>query len=609
MVELKLESIEEQNMPRDCFISVRVGDTQKLSRLAATRVYKFPQAGDRRYGKIEVFRRIGACSVDIDPSNINLREINVDCKEAGFGSLGLRINVEGDEAVKKKLEDMAPEGKKVGTKVRAAKDYLSKHGLEVRLSEAMQAVLRDRPENPTEYLAMKLLGLTLGDKMPLQPVSGDSVMREQKEDEPSRQPEPSSKTESAKSSLPVKVAPPVSMLPFGNVYYKPNLVSIDQKAWAKIHGAFSQPARQMETDRKAQAPIGFAFTDFRLLPSVGTWCPPRTVSAPSRTTSSFQPPRESANVTSILPVEAPSSASEKMYQESPTTQRQGAQGIDTEAVRKKACECLVNACLNGDLRKSVVDLASEREKGYSVQEQADRIASTSTADLEAAIIGLPADQRRRLLEAAGRRLREETTQALLSANTDGTLQSAIRDIAAGTRIAPDEANWRLKPSIGSWCTPLFVPPAITPSKEGRTPQLQQCEPPTDLIQKYMQAPSTLLRVRALAEAANAAASTDLLFAAGLAKAAVEAAANSASARERATSAMNPWVATGLAMMAVSAAEVRSPAAAGLIIAAADVALEIAEEDPSCKFYHKPSVASWLRLRQGKNSDWRQAGGQ
>lgn len=161
MVELKLESIEEQNMPRDCFISMRVGDTQKLSRLAATRVYRFPQAGDRRYGKIEVFRRIGACSVDIDPANANMREVSVDCQEGGYGCLGLRIAVEGDERARQKTEE-PPDGKKVGTKVKAAKEYLSKHGLEVRLSEAMQSVLRDRPDNPTEYLAMRLLGQAPG---------------------------------------------------------------------------------------------------------------------------------------------------------------------------------------------------------------------------------------------------------------------------------------------------------------------------------------------------------------------------------------------------------------------------------------------------------------
>merc|ERR1712183_461826 len=42
-------------------------------------------------------------------------------------------------------------------KVGVAKDYISYHNLEARLAEAMQAVLRERPENATEFLAARLL--------------------------------------------------------------------------------------------------------------------------------------------------------------------------------------------------------------------------------------------------------------------------------------------------------------------------------------------------------------------------------------------------------------------------------------------------------------------
>merc|ERR1719414_212412 len=96
MVELRLESLGEAHLPKECFVSVRIGDTQKLSRLASSRVYRFPQ-GDRRYGKIEVFRRIGACSIDVDPESAGTREVSINCEEGGFGSLALRIGINEEE--------------------------------------------------------------------------------------------------------------------------------------------------------------------------------------------------------------------------------------------------------------------------------------------------------------------------------------------------------------------------------------------------------------------------------------------------------------------------------------------------------------------------------
>jgi len=162
-VELRLDSVEDDGMPKDCFVSVRVGDTQKLSRLAQSRVYRFPQATERHYGKIEVFRRIGACNVDVDPAVEGLREVSIDCKDAGFGSLGLKIAVDAEAAAKERPVEEAAAAeahkKDKGTKVKVAKEYLNKHGLEARLSQAMQAVLREKPENPVEFLAARLLGV------------------------------------------------------------------------------------------------------------------------------------------------------------------------------------------------------------------------------------------------------------------------------------------------------------------------------------------------------------------------------------------------------------------------------------------------------------------
>jgi len=153
-----LDLCEEMTAASDTFVSVRVGDYQKLSRLAASRTYRFPQAGDRQYGKIEVFKRIGATAVSIDPLSDDLRKVDVKCSDSSIGNLGFKVAVGCDESSKKKMKTArAAEAAEAGEKAMMAKEYLSKHCLEVRLSEAMQALLRERPENPTQFLADKLL--------------------------------------------------------------------------------------------------------------------------------------------------------------------------------------------------------------------------------------------------------------------------------------------------------------------------------------------------------------------------------------------------------------------------------------------------------------------
>lgn len=151
-----MDTLQELNIPGDCFLSLRVNDTQKISRLSASRVYSFPKLGERKFGKIEVFRRVGVCSIDIDPRYPSTREVYLECRDAEIGTIGLRVGIEADETTKKKVRTEVST-KKPSSRVKAAKEYLSQHSLDVQLSEAMQAVLRERPVNPTEFLAAELL--------------------------------------------------------------------------------------------------------------------------------------------------------------------------------------------------------------------------------------------------------------------------------------------------------------------------------------------------------------------------------------------------------------------------------------------------------------------
>jgi len=258
MVELRLDSVDDASMPSDCYVSVRVGDIQKLSRLSSTRVYRFPQASDKRYGKIEVFRRIGACSVDVDPLNENLRNVSISCQEAGFGSLGLKIAVEADEGTKKKSETTDPviAGKKPPTKVKEAKEYLSKHSLEVRLSEAMQAVLRERPEDPTAFLASKLLEHTKSEKRPPLEISSPQPQKLEHVGTAAK-PAPPATKDTPHNTL---------VVPFAS-FYKDNFKQIKGQAFQSIYDKFPKPKvpqSKQSSEKSSAAPLCHK-------PSVGTW--------------------------------------------------------------------------------------------------------------------------------------------------------------------------------------------------------------------------------------------------------------------------------------------------------------------------------------------------
>mmetsp|Transcript_45038 Transcript_45038/g.104330 ORF Transcript_45038/g.104330 Transcript_45038/m.104330 type:complete len:390 (+) Transcript_45038:77-1246(+) len=165
MVELRFESLEADGMPSECYVSVRIGEHQKFSRLSEKRSFKFAQAPKEgryssRYGKIEIFRRIGSCGLDVDPAREGLREVLVNCSEAGFGSVSMQValdklgkTVPGGEDAVPAVDEHPPVQ---STRGQQAKDYLREHCLEVCLSDAVQAVLRERPADPILMLVQKL---------------------------------------------------------------------------------------------------------------------------------------------------------------------------------------------------------------------------------------------------------------------------------------------------------------------------------------------------------------------------------------------------------------------------------------------------------------------
>eukprot|EP00747_Dinoflagellata_sp_TGD_P107836 gnl/TRDRNA2_/TRDRNA2_170232_c0_seq1.p1 gnl/TRDRNA2_/TRDRNA2_170232_c0~~gnl/TRDRNA2_/TRDRNA2_170232_c0_seq1.p1 ORF type:complete len:530 (+),score=141.49 gnl/TRDRNA2_/TRDRNA2_170232_c0_seq1:94-1683(+) len=164
MVEVNLQALDEAALNRDYYVSVRVGEVQKLSRAATSRAYKFPPAAvkDHRFGKVEVFRRLGGCTVNIKDSEPCEVSVPMDGFPEGMKfrvDLGKTQNVqkkaEMDMIEAKPLKDSGSHPTKIAAAIRA-KEYLDSHQLEVRLSDAMMAVLREKPEDPADFIAKRL---------------------------------------------------------------------------------------------------------------------------------------------------------------------------------------------------------------------------------------------------------------------------------------------------------------------------------------------------------------------------------------------------------------------------------------------------------------------
>jgi len=295
MVEIRLDATQDGNIPQDIFLSVRVGETQKLSKLSTTRTYKFPSVEGRKFGKIEVFRRIGTCNVDVDPLDNDTRKLDIRCGADPVGVLSLQCAVE-QAANAKKIQ----EPKKDNGKLKAAKDYLSKHGLEMQLSEAMQAVLRERPDAPAEFLAHRLLA-ACGKTAIIpqnQPKTGGDVVKVTAPAPPPvlpfkayygatfctvdqsvfakcyanfpRKRAPISNQQAAGREMVKAAGPPPPILPF-KAYYGATFLPLDSSVFEQCYAKFPRKQAKPTTAAPVRTEVKLGVTPIRLMPSCGTW--------------------------------------------------------------------------------------------------------------------------------------------------------------------------------------------------------------------------------------------------------------------------------------------------------------------------------------------------
>jgi len=152
-MELKVEAVEGFSLPNNCFIGVRVGDVLKQGRYEPHRCYHFPQLERRRNAKVDIYQHVGTCIVAVDPDTKSSHEVAVTSMDPSLPGSRIRVNVEA------KMEDGKAnrEERAKALKVQA-RDYLTKHNIEVRLSEAVKALLKEQPADPTSFLCTHLRG-------------------------------------------------------------------------------------------------------------------------------------------------------------------------------------------------------------------------------------------------------------------------------------------------------------------------------------------------------------------------------------------------------------------------------------------------------------------
>jgi calmodulin len=155
MVELVLSTLDEELLPH-CYVAMRVGESQKIGRLSAERMYKFPETtvDEHKYAMLDVFQRVGGCTVSIKAKD-GEQDLQVTTKA---GNLNLRVSKPSykDKTGKKPHQALVEDAPTLKPKFEAAKSYLAKHDLEARLKDAMKAVINELPDDPVGFINNKL---------------------------------------------------------------------------------------------------------------------------------------------------------------------------------------------------------------------------------------------------------------------------------------------------------------------------------------------------------------------------------------------------------------------------------------------------------------------
>lgn len=156
-MEVLLDVPPECDILGECLVGMNVGNIYKQTRLTSSHLLKFPACDSEvQYGRLEVFKRVGACSMTFGLETVEQQEVQIPCSEGGLKEIRLRMSISNPEQIAPS-EEVVQKANRAKRKADAVVEYLKEHQLEEILSEGMKLLMRDKPKNPHRFLANHLL--------------------------------------------------------------------------------------------------------------------------------------------------------------------------------------------------------------------------------------------------------------------------------------------------------------------------------------------------------------------------------------------------------------------------------------------------------------------
>jgi len=162
-MEVRLEACGDQIIPQDIYVSLRIGNVQKQSKYAPSRIFHFPELKEGKagveFGRVEVFKRLGTCTVPLDNLGLIPQEVKVPVPESPLDTLHFRLDTPADVTGTQGVQDRARErALKKKQRLEEAQRYVADHNLEELLATSLHNVMKEKPDNPASFLSGHLLG-------------------------------------------------------------------------------------------------------------------------------------------------------------------------------------------------------------------------------------------------------------------------------------------------------------------------------------------------------------------------------------------------------------------------------------------------------------------
>ncbi|CAE7473925.1 unnamed protein product [Symbiodinium natans] len=152
-MEVQVESANADMLPKSCYVSVRVGEVLKQGRYEPKRAYTFPAIDHRRDVRIDVYQHVGSCLLSAEPDSASVHDVFATSTHPDFPAMKFKVSMSTrSEEVHKSKTDRAAKMKG------RAKEYLGRHRIEEKLSEAVKALLKEQPADAVDFVCKYLAG-------------------------------------------------------------------------------------------------------------------------------------------------------------------------------------------------------------------------------------------------------------------------------------------------------------------------------------------------------------------------------------------------------------------------------------------------------------------